>query len=417
MLLLISFGINLLNVAQNGTVDLRNRITGVRLLEHHLDPYHYQWQAQDPEEFLDPLKKADGDFTRTTITPALLVLHVPLAALPYRTTQFLWLGMQWLLLLGTFFLWFRRCEVEWQKWVLALFLVGFTYTSAWRAHAEIGQIYVLITFLFACWLATTLDFRGGNKFTTGLLMGLLVTLRPPFLLLFPFLLLHRRGQLPGAFVGMLVGFSLPLFFNPAIWMEYSADMHAQGAFLYATGAEVATVVQTSLASIEGVPLDFYTRQLPVSVADFSIFHFEKKVGLLLPLPVLLAILAVMFLIWLWLSRKRPFHQQLLGLAAWMYLSDLFLPAVRFTYHDVLILNVVGLGLIGSKKPTGLVCLCLLALPVGWYAALIQPPAYWVPNVATLCFVLGAVLALFPRLEAEVEAIAPVPIDKSSGKSG
>lgn len=39
--LLVSFGIDLGNVAQGGWVDMRNRITGVRLLEHGIDPYHF----------------------------------------------------------------------------------------------------------------------------------------------------------------------------------------------------------------------------------------------------------------------------------------------------------------------------------------------------------------------------------------
>ena len=43
-----------------------------------------------------------------TATPALLLLHWPLAMLPYRLAEFLWFPMQWLLLLGTAWLWLRR---------------------------------------------------------------------------------------------------------------------------------------------------------------------------------------------------------------------------------------------------------------------------------------------------------------------
>src|SRR5271163_909595 len=111
--LLVSFGVDFANTAQGGAIDLRNRITGVRLLEHGIDAYHYKWREGEPEEYCDPFNNPKLTVSRTTATPALLLLHLPLAALPYRLAQFLWLFAQWALLLGTSWLWLRVCSTPW----------------------------------------------------------------------------------------------------------------------------------------------------------------------------------------------------------------------------------------------------------------------------------------------------------------
>src|SRR5271168_3624316 len=94
LLLLISFGIDFNNVAEGGAIDLRNRITGIRLLEHNVDPYHYKWQEPEPPDYCDPYNNPLLKVSKTTATPALLLLHLPLAALPYRLAQFLWFFLQ-----------------------------------------------------------------------------------------------------------------------------------------------------------------------------------------------------------------------------------------------------------------------------------------------------------------------------------
>ena len=44
--LLVSFGVDFANTAQGGAIDLRNRITGLRLLEHGIDAYRYKWHER-----------------------------------------------------------------------------------------------------------------------------------------------------------------------------------------------------------------------------------------------------------------------------------------------------------------------------------------------------------------------------------
>lgn len=391
--LLVSFGIDFANTAQGGAIDLRNRITGIRLLENHLDAYHYKWREPEPPEYCDPYNNPRLPVSKTTATPALLMLHLPLAALPYRLAQFLWFLVQWLLLLGTAWLWLRQCTTRRQRWVVALFVTGFTYTAAWRLHAERGQAYVLLLFLLTCWLTATLDPKKGNGFMAGCLAGFLVALRPPFLLLAPFLALHRRGQLPGAIVGLLFGLGLPLPLNPACWSDYFSAMQTHSD-LYRNGIDPRPGPQTYPPFIEGVPTDILGNYVNISYADFSVHALLRWCGFapFPALPLLLA-LVIAFGIWLGLTQKQRVEALLPGLAAWLFLTDLFLPAYRDSYNDVLILDVVALGVITATRFPWAAIPCLLALPLGWGVYVFAPTQAWLINLPTLFFTLGAVLFL------------------------
>ncbi len=404
--LLLSFGTDLMNTAQGGAIDLRNRITGVRLLVHGIDPYHYKWHEPEPDQYCDPYNNPNLSVSKTTATPALLLLHLPLAVLPYRIAQFLWFFAQWGLLLGTGWLWLRQCATSRQRGLIALFLTGLTYTAAWRLHAERGQAYVLLLFVFTGWLTMTLDSRQRHGFFTGFLAGFLATLRPPFLLLVPFLALHRRGQLLGAAAGLALGVALPMLADVTCWSDYFSAMQAQSTY-YRT--DFAPHYQQAYpARIEGIPTrDILAFFVPIPFADFSVHAFLRWLGFA-PFPdwpvVLLAVIP--FAVWLWLSRRQKAGSLLPALAAWLFLIDLFLPAFRNSYNDVLILNLVAAGLLVAKGIPWAVWPCFLALPVGWAVYALLPEQPWLINLPTIFFTLGAILFLFPPNFRQAEARTP-----------
>lgn len=394
LLFLISFGLDVANVTQGGAIDLRNRITGIRLLAHQIDPYHYKWHEPEPEEYGDPYNNPLLKVSKTTATPALLLLHLPLAELPYRLAQFLWFLLQWLLLLGTAWLWWRACATSRQCWLLALCTVAFTYTSAWRLHAERGQAYVLLLFLLACWLIATLDPKKGNCFLTGLLAGVLITLRPPFLLLLPFLALHRRGQLAGAAVGLVLGIGLPMLWDGTCWSDYASAMQTYSVYYRADISPHDE--QAYPATMEGIPTEsILAYYVPIPYADFSAHALLRWLGFA-PFPALPLILAlvVSFALWLWLSRDQRLEALLLGMTAWLFLADFFLPAYRNSYNDVLILNVLALALVTSPRIPRAAWPCMVALPLGWGIYVIAPTQAWLINLPTLFFTLSALLLLF-----------------------
>jgi hypothetical protein len=392
--LVVSLWIDFANTAQGGAIDLRNRITGERLLEHGIDAYRYKWSEGDPAEYCDLYNNPRLPVSKTTATPTLLMVNMPLAALPYRVAQLLWFFVQWALLLGMGWIWLRAGKTMLQRGLIALFIAGFTYTSAWRLHAERGQAYVLLAFLFVVWLAATLDGRKFKEFAAGFLAGVLVALRPPFALLVPFIALHRRGQLPGVVVGIVVGFGAPLFIYAASWGEYFSGMQANSE-IYRSGDDVLPGPQNYPPTIEGVPTDILGHFVPIPYADFSAHALLRWLGIMSfpDLPVLL-VAVVPFLFWLWLSRKQPLEQLLPGLAAWLFIVDLFLPAYRNSYNDVMIINVVAVALISATKWPWPAAICALGLPVGWCIYVFAPEQPWLINLPTFLFSLGAVLFVF-----------------------
>ena len=395
VLLLLSFGIDFANTIQGGAIDLRNRITGARLMEHGIDAYHYKWTEGDPEEYCDVYNNPKLPVSKTTATPALLMLNMPLAALRYRPAQYLWFLLQWMLLVGTGWLWLRMCKADWQRLFIALAVVGFTFTAAWRLHAERGQAYVLLGFLFAVWLTLTLERKWG--FGTGCLAGFLMALRPPFLLLLPFMALHRRGQLAGAAIGVLLGVGLPLLINPASWSNYFAGMGTHSE-LYRNDIDPRPGPHAYPPMVESMSTDTLGNYVTIPYADSSVYvlmkslGFEKNpmTGIAIPAWPVFATLVIMLVGWLWLSRRQSAERLLLGFAAWFFIADFFLPAFRNNYNDVLILDVIALGIVTATKIPWAIWPCAVALPLGWAVYLCVPEDAWIINLPTTFFTLGAV---------------------------
>ena len=114
-----------------------------------------------------------------------------------------------------------------------------------------------------------------------------------------------------------------------------------------------------------MPTDLLANYASIPYADFSFHALGRGLGLE-PFSALLPLLLVTALYGIWLkwSRGQPIGRLLLGVAAWLFFADLFLPAYRNNYNDVLILNVVALGLVSSVRFSWGLVLCFLALPIG-----------------------------------------------------
>jgi hypothetical protein len=409
LVLLLSFGIDLENLTENGAIDLRNRVTGVRLLLAGIDPYHYKWNEAQPAIYADPYNNPHIPVSKTTATPALLLLQAPLAPLPYRAAQLLWCLAQWALLLGAGLVWWRRApDGTLRRALFAVFLVGFTFTAAWRLHAERGQAYVLLLFLLALWLTGTRSARVGRSFFCGVLAGFLVALRPSFLFLLPFLALHRRAQLGGAALGLLLGVGLPMVWQPACWSDYfsAMEIHSQ---LYRTASEPRPGPQPFPATIEGVPTAIIANYAVIPYADASVHRLARALGLA-PLPAWLVLLAptLGFASWLAWTRRLSAAALLPGVAAWLFLADFFLPAYRNSYNDVLALNLVALALFQERINRPPLACCLAALPLGWAIDFWAPEIDWVINLPTLFYAIAAILLLIPPRELKDESPRPLP---------
>jgi hypothetical protein len=403
LLLLVSFGADLANIEDGGAIDLRNRVTGVRLLDAGIDPYHYKWNYGDPDIYCDVYNNPHLPVSKTISTPALLLVHAPLAALNYRTGEFVWLIAQWLLLLGTAALWLRVCAAGWQRAGIAILFTAFTFTAAWRLHAERGQVYVLISFVFAAWLALTLNRTWGRHWAVGIIAGILIAFRPTFALLLPFLALHRRAQLIGAALGLLLAVGGPMLVHAPCWTEYATAME-QNSEIYRNDVNPRPGAQHYPGVIEGTSTRLLAKYAVIPYADFSAFEWLRWLGVerewlgdkAWPAWPLLLAFALAFGFWLLLTYRRAPEGLLPGLAAWVFLADLFLPAYRDSYNDVMILNVIAAGLVVGTKFPWAVLPCALALPFGILVYVFVPEQVAAINFPAALLTLSAALSLFSR---------------------
>ena len=411
LLLLLSFGIDWDHVSAGGTIDFRNRITGARLLQTHRDAYHYKWQKPEPPELCDPYNNLALPISRVTVTPTLLMMNFPLAPLSYRPAQFIWLVIQWLLLLATAFLWMRVLpSVRW-RWLWMAAVVGFTFTVAWRHHADRGQAYVLILFLLSCWMLITRHARIGNSIWGGLVAGLLVAVRPPLLLLVgPYMLLRARGQIIGAVVGLVLSAGLPMLWDASCWSDYHEAMQTWSDLYRAGTANPRPPAQAYPSLIEGVPIDVIARFGAIPFADSSLYALFRSWGIsnVPALPVAAALLLLIAL-WFWFSRSQPDERLLIGIAAWAFLADLFIPAPRNSYNDVQILNLLALGFLARGRPSWIVWLLLAAWPLNWAVMAALPRAKWIINLPSVVMMAAAVFFLlrpvFERTKSKPGALA------------
>ena len=411
VLLVFSFGKDATNVSEGGTIDFRNRITGARLLQIDRDAYHYKWDASEPPELCDPFNNPAMSISKVTVTPTLVALNLPLAALPYRFAQYSWLILQWLMLLGTGVLWLRSMPSDRLRWLWGVAVLTFSCTVAWRLHAERGQAYVAILFVLACWMVLTRDRELGNGIWSGLVAGLLVALRPPLLLLVgPFILMRRRGQIIGAVTGLVVSAGVPMLFSSSCWEDYRAGMQTWADLYCAGAANPRPPPQAFPAEIEGVPIDVMGHFANIPFADSSLVALFRSWGFATvpALPFTLTLVALIGL-WFWLSRKQSVDVLLAGIAAWSFLADLFLPALRNSYNDVLILNLVAIGLIIRGRHTWVVWMLLAAAwPLGWAVHNMLPTQRWIINLPTMVMIAAAVLTLllpaFKKITPEPAAL-------------
>jgi hypothetical protein len=331
---------------------------------------------------------------------------MPYALFPYRNGQYLWFVSQWALLLGTAWLWWRRCADARRRLLLGALVTGLTYTAAWRLHVERGQSYVLLLFLFAAWLAWTLEPRARLRtFLAGFTAGLLMTLRPPFALLLPVMAWRWRGQLPGAIAGLLLGLALPLIFSGSIWHDYFSAMETH-SHLYRNAIDPPPGPQAYPPMIENMPTDLLAHYVAIPYADFSVHGLLRMLGAepFPAAPILVAGL-IFFAAWFWAMRGRDTGRLLLGLAAWMFLIDLFLPAYRNTYNDVLALNFLALGVIIAPRFYPALIPAALAIVAGTVIYIVAPEHDGLIDVPSLLLTVSALAWLFAPISVKRESAA------------
>jgi hypothetical protein len=236
--------------------------------------------------------------------------------------------------------------------------------------------------------------QGTRQRVSGFVSGWLVTLRAPYLMLLPFLAIHRRRLLRGAAVGLLAGVILPMILLPSVWLDYVSAMHTNSNY-YRQNNLPARPEQAFPETIEGVPLATMGRMVSFPYVDDSVYALARRFGFAAPpdLPVLL-LFGAFFFAWLWWRWRASVESLLPGLAAWLFLSDFVLPTTRWAYYDVMILNVIIAQIAVAKKfPWGALP-GLLGVIVTWSYPTFSTVPLALLFAPQVLFVISALLAVF-----------------------
>jgi hypothetical protein len=393
------------NLQSGGSIDFRSRIVGARVLMQAMDPYHYKWRLPEPPERCDPFNNLAVPVSTTTVTPALVMAHMPFSLLPYGIARWLWLAVQWLALLGTAALWMRKNTAPGERLIIAAIFIAFTFTTAWRLHADRGQSYVLLLFLGALWLSLSDESSNQKKWMAGIAAGILITMRLPLaVIVLPVILWRQRALLPAFITGAIIAAGSPMLFDPSCWQQYSAAM-ADWAGLYRTGIP-RPPAQAFPPTIEGLPLDVITRFSKIPFADSSITFLLRRSGLEVAssTPLMIA-LVVLFAGWLFAMRGKMMAALLPGIAAWLYLVDFFLPAHRGSYNDVQVLGAIAPGLLLFARRCPAFCLTGAAMIAGMVNLHYLPRDKWIINLPTLFYVVVVLMILIITLKGRAAAPA------------
>ncbi|MDB6132186.1 MAG: hypothetical protein JWM59_429 [Verrucomicrobiales bacterium] len=345
-LLLAVWGLisDVIHTGGGGSIDLRNRITGVRVASAHQDPYTYKWRQADGTRLLDPFAYPSSPVSHTTVTPATLTLFLPFQDLNYRVTQWLWLGVQYAALGLGFLAWLKstdRANWAWGGLLTCLYCL----TPHWRLHVDRGQSYVLYAALLLVMMNAGRSAGKRGPWVEGLTGSLLTMLRPNFGVLLG-VSAARRRKVPilAAGAGLAVWALLPvLLAGTAIWKQYFAAM-AIHARQYLDRVQFPPARFSQKEVIEGIPIDTFLSFPGIPFTDTSIY---RLISFQLPPNALLIGWAVLAAGAGWLMMRRDGAGSARfqwGVSAWIYVGDYLLPAYRYNYNHILLWPVLLLGL-------------------------------------------------------------------------
>lgn len=213
--------------------------------------------------------------------------------------------------------------------------------------------------------------------------------------------------MPGVAAGLLLGFTLPLLMNPAGWSDYFSAMQIH-TLLYRTGVHFPPTPQSLPPTIDGMPTPLIGGFVPIHSHDFSGYFFLRQLSSTAISELLMTLtLVVPFVFWLWWTRRESTSRLLPAMAAWFFLIDLFVPAPRYSYYDVIILNVVFAGVVTTGKIPWAVWPCVVGTLLGWAVYFLQPNRpLWIVLPEDF-FTMGVVLFLFTPPKPKEDATGPM----------
>ncbi|HPR17877.1 MAG TPA: glycosyltransferase 87 family protein, partial [Candidatus Cloacimonadota bacterium] len=320
-----------------------------RLLIQHKNPYFYKWQDADSVKLLDPRDNPHSEVNRVTVPPTVLQLFAPLSLLKYSTIRQLWLILQWIMFLAAIMIFSGSVQNKTTKrliWICSLFFIGTSFF--WRLHVERGQIYIFYVFLFGLfyWF-----FAKKSDMIAGILLGLLIALRPTFIIvIIPLLLLKKWKLSIFSVIGICLTICLSILISGwDVWANYltAMDIHGQNHLLTVPSP-------TSFypyTNIEGIGNLYSLANIPIY--DTSIQYLMNSLGVPLgsgALKISLLVFTAIMSFFILKFRAKINDVDLMIISSLLvYLVEFFIPAARFSYNNVIVLVPLCLFIIKSAK--------------------------------------------------------------------
>ena len=384
------------NTIEYGGIDLRPKVVGSRLLMEGYDPYHYKWSPDDSELLLDPNDSPDVPISRVTVTPAYLVLHSPIANIPYKIQKIIWLVVQWLLLLLSLAIFAKsaKSEVKYKIiWIIGLmFIAG---SSFWRLHVERGQIYIVFVFLISlAYLISQKNFKY-NAILSGFLIGYTVSLRPPIIFMTIPVLIYRQWKLfIGTIIGLLFGIATPLIFSGiSIWERYYSSMQYFGTRPDALGIPWGEPYKSIYPDIliEGMKnlgIGADIEPFDSSLQAIFIIHLGKMLSTtILTIALIIILLVISILLLRFRIKKISMNMLFLVGIAIVIISEFFLPAANYNYTNIIWLIPLSLIIVNSNSISSLIKIPIIFLITGLFLTI-------TPSFAPGGLLPGSILVMF-----------------------
>lgn len=399
----LSFVRDINNTIYYGGVDLRSNVIGARLLLENKDPYYYIWKEGDSDLFLHPTVNPNLPVGHVTVSPTVLFIYTTTAKLPYGIQQNIWFILQWVFLLLSIYIFARVSKSEIKSklmWIFGLLFISGSFI--WRLNIERNKIIIFYGLLIAiAFLIYNMSFKH-KDLISGIFIGFTAALRFPYILFgIPFFIFKKWKIIAGMAIGLLIGVALPLIFTkPSIWINYFTAMQIQGKI---HSGEIKWVEFDYIRrTIEGMNnLHLYA---VIPIADFSIQTlFMIFTGILLSTNVLLISLVIIlsvivFILYRYYLKKVDSELIFLLGMVLVYLCELFIPAVRWNYYDVIFVNILLLIILNMNFISDFVNPFLFFLTLGFLSNILYFKAFnsslVIGSIAMLIYILSMTFILY-----------------------
>lgn len=317
--------------------DLRNRVTGTRIWLAGVDPYFFQWKQGMSEEWADIRSDPESEVSRLTVPPSVLVLVSTISHLDYIGVIWIWYVLEWIAMLMIWKIMRNVIVDDKYIWISDLIFLLFVSSFYWIAHSVSGQMYVF----YALGLSSVyyLYLKGKVKLSYCL-VGMLIVIRPPYVMLLLLLLFKDRFRyLIYSLLVIIVLFGLSILVGGwQSWVNYYDAMKIHSQMPIKAGMSWQGYGDYYPQEIEGITMKFdkigqhYMRQessLKGVLQRMKINNFGVETMISVLMVIILMLISYRFI-----KEKNNLENWFVMAMAWIIGIELIMPSARYAYYDV-----------------------------------------------------------------------------------